>query len=67
MAQRIKPLGTIRDRIKEFRRVKASELRANPRNWRTHPASQRAALEGVFTEIGYASALVKRGMARSQP
>jgi hypothetical protein len=50
----------IRDRIKEFRRVKASELRANPRNWRTHPSAQRAALEGVLTEIGYASALLAR-------
>ncbi len=60
MAERIKSLGTIRDRIKEFRRVKASELRVNQRNWRTHPASQRAALEGVLTEIGYAAALLAR-------
>jgi len=50
----------IRDRVKELRRVKASELRANPRNWRTHPISQRAALEGVLGEIGYAAALLAR-------
>ena len=31
----------IRDRIKELRRVPASELQAHPRNWRTHPEYQR--------------------------
>jgi hypothetical protein len=50
----------IRDRIKELRRVKASDLKPNPRNWRTHPASQRSALEGVLSEIGYADALLAR-------
>jgi hypothetical protein len=34
----------IRDRIKELRRVKASELRPNPRNWRTHPTALAAAV-----------------------
>lgn len=51
---------TIRDRVRELRRVPASELRPNPRNWRTHPAGQRAALEGVLAEIGYADALLAR-------
>jgi hypothetical protein len=60
MAESVDTPLPIRDRIKELRRVKASELRANPRNWRTHPASQRAALEGVLTEIGYAAALLAR-------
>jgi hypothetical protein len=50
----------IRDRIKELRRVPASVLRANPRNWRTHPAAQREALRGVLAEIGFATALVAR-------
>ena len=27
----------IRDRVKELRRVKAGQLRPNPKNWRTHP------------------------------
>jgi hypothetical protein len=31
----------IRDRIKELRRVRASELKPHPKNWRTHPAAQR--------------------------
>jgi hypothetical protein len=50
----------IRDRIKELRRIAASELRPNPRNWRTHPAAQRDALRGVLAEVGYADALLAR-------
>ena len=50
----------VRDRIKELRRVRGSELRPHPRNWRTHPDSQRNALQGVLAEIGYANALVAR-------
>jgi hypothetical protein len=50
----------IRDRIKEFRRVRASVLRPNPRNWRTHPQAQRDALRGVLAEVGYAGALSAR-------
>jgi hypothetical protein len=50
----------IRDRIKEFRRVKASQLRPHPKNWRTHPAAQQDALRGVLAEIGYAGALLAR-------
>jgi ParB-like chromosome segregation protein Spo0J len=50
----------IRDRIKELRRVKANELRPNPRNWRTHPAAQQEALRGVLAEVGYADALLAR-------
>src|SRR5687768_10782671 len=47
----------IRDRIKEFRRVPARQLRSHPRNWRLHPPEQQAALRGVLTEIGFADAL----------
>jgi ParB-like chromosome segregation protein Spo0J len=50
----------IRDRIKEFRRVRASSLRPNPRNWRTHPQAQRDALQGILAEVGYAGALLAR-------
>ena len=50
----------IRDRIKELRRVKASELMPNPKNWRTHPVAQQNALKGVLAEIGYADALIAR-------
>jgi hypothetical protein len=50
----------IRDRIIDFRRVKASELRPHPKNWRVHPPAQRDALRGVLAEIGYAGALLAR-------
>ena len=50
----------IQDRIKELRRVRAGDLRPNPRNWRTHPESQQDALRGVLAEIGYADALLAR-------
>ena len=50
----------IRDRIKELRRVKASELLPNPKNWRTHPVAQQDALRGVLAEVGYADALIAR-------
>lgn len=50
----------IRDRIRELRRVPARELRPNPRNWRMHPESQRAALRSLLAEVGYAGALLAR-------
>ena len=50
----------IKDRIKSLRRVKASKLLANPKNWRTHPKEQAAALSGVLGEVGIADALVAR-------
>ncbi len=50
----------IRDRIRELRRVKASELVPNPKNWRRHPKEQAAALKGLLAEVGYADALLAR-------
>jgi hypothetical protein len=50
----------IRDRIKDFRRVRASDLRPNPRNWRTHPPAQQDALRALLAEVGYADALLTR-------
>lgn len=50
----------IRDRIIDFRRVKASELRPSPKNWRTHPQAQQDALRGILAEVGYVDALLAR-------
>ena len=50
----------IRDRIKEFRRIKASEILPNPKNWRTHPKAQKDALKGLLAEIGFAGAVLAR-------
>lgn len=49
--------GTIRDRVKELRRVRASDLQDNTGNWRLHPAFQRDALRAVLEEVGIAGAL----------
>lgn len=49
-----------RDRIRELRRVPAAELRANPKNWREHPAKQREALTGMLRDVGFADAVIAR-------
>lgn len=51
---------TIRDRIVELRRVPASELLPNARNWRRHPKKQRRILADLLSEVGYAGALIAR-------
>lgn len=53
-------MGQIPIRIKELRRVQASTLKVNPKNWRTHPKEQRRAMEGMLREVGYADALLAR-------
>src|SRR5215471_7190660 len=53
----------IRDRIKELRRVRAGELKPHPKNWRSHPDSQKNALRGLLAEIGYADTLLTRELA----
>jgi hypothetical protein len=51
---------TIRDRVKELRRVRAGDLRPSPKNWRTHSAAQADALRGLLAEVGFAGALLAR-------
>jgi len=50
----------IRDRVKEFRRVKASELGSNPKNWRKHTGKQRGVMKTLLSEIGFAGAVLAR-------
>ncbi len=50
----------IRNRVKSLRMVPASDLRPNPKNWRTHPKSQQDALRGVLAEVGLADACLAR-------
>ncbi len=52
--------ATIRDRIIGLERIRASDLRPSPKNWRRHGDEQRAAMRGVLAEIGYADVLVVR-------
>lgn len=51
-----KPTATIKDRIVELRRVRASDLKDHPLNWRTHPQEQLDALRALFREIGFSGA-----------
>jgi len=53
----------IQDRIKSLRRVKASDLKPNPRNWRTHPQAQQDALKGLLSELGIVDALIARELS----
>ena len=50
----------IRNRVRELRLVRASQLLPNRKNWRRHPAEQAAALRGLLAEIGYADVLIAR-------
>ena len=42
-----------RGRIVGHSEVPPAELVPNPRNWRTHPADQQAALSGALAEVGW--------------
>ncbi len=48
----------IRDRIKELRRVKASQLVPHKNNWRKHPNNQKSWMAGLLEEIGFAGAVI---------
>jgi DNA modification methylase len=50
----------IRDRVVGLRRVRASELIPNPKNYRRHPKAQAEALRGLLSEVGFADALLVR-------
>ncbi len=56
--------GDVRDRVVDFRRIKASDLLPNPDNWRTHGKAQKAALAGVLKEIGFAGAVLTRRIGK---
>jgi len=44
----------------ELRRIRAGDLKENPRNWRRHPEHQRRALQALLTEVGFADAILAR-------
>src|SRR5436190_23953083 len=48
----------IRNRIKSHRRVRAGDLVPHEWNFRTHPELQRAALQALYEEIGFARSLL---------
>jgi ParB-like chromosome segregation protein Spo0J len=57
--------ATWRSRIVESADVDPATLVANPHNWRTHPPNQRAAINGVLSDVGWvARILVNRTTGR---
>ncbi len=50
----------IKDRIVELKRIKGSQLRPNPKNWRTHSKEQQDAIKGILAEVGFAGACLVR-------
>jgi len=48
----------IRNRIKSHRRVRAGDLVPHELNFRLHPQLQRAALEALYREVGFARSLL---------
>src|SRR5919108_242715 len=48
----------IRNRIKAHRRIRAGDLVPHEFNFRLHPEKQRAALEALYEEIGFARSLL---------
>src|SRR5256885_16115074 len=52
------PDHPIRNRIKAHRRVRAGDLVPHEWNFREHPDTQRAALQALYAEIGFARSLL---------
>jgi len=50
----------LKNRVKELRMVKASDLSKHPSNFRTHSKAQRDALDSILSEIGFAGAILTR-------
>ncbi len=50
----------IRNRVTEYRLVRAGDILPNPKNWRAHPDNQRAAYRAITEDIGFAGALLTR-------
>src|SRR6266436_2553646 len=48
----------IRNRIKAHRRVRAGELLPHEWNFRLHPDMQKAALQALYQEVGFARSLL---------
>src|ERR671924_300730 len=49
---------SIRNRIKGHRRVRAGDLVPHEFNFRLHPEEQRAALQALYREVGFARSLL---------
>lgn len=52
----------IKDRVKKLIRVKASDIKENPFNFRLHNDKQKEAIRGILSEVGVAGAVIAREM-----
>src|SRR6267378_2481528 len=50
--------NVIRNRIKAHRRLRAGDLVPHELNFRLHPEQQRAALQALYAEVGFARSLL---------
>ena len=57
--------GIWRDRILEVKEMRAGDVLRNPRNPKSHPATQKRALEGILGEVGKADVLLAYYSARA--
>src|SRR5437870_10542635 len=48
----------VRNRIKDHRRVRAGDLVPHELNFRSHPEHQKAALQALYAEVGFARSLL---------
>jgi hypothetical protein len=56
----------VRNRIKGHRRVRAGDLIPHELNFRLHPDAQRAALQALYAEVGFARSLLAYEMPDGQ-
>jgi hypothetical protein len=53
-----KPARVWRNRIVGYGEEAPDQLLANPANWRIHPKSQQAALEGLLSDVGFVQNII---------
>ena len=57
----------IRNRIKAHRKVRAGDLVPHEWNFCLHPENQKAALAGIYQEVGFARSLFPTGLLETTP
>jgi hypothetical protein len=57
----------VRNRIKGHRRVRAGDLVPHEWNFRLHPEQQRAALQALYREVGFARSLLASSLPWRKP
>lgn len=53
-------MAKLKNRVRELRTVKASDLRRNAKNWRVHSPEQTEVLKEMIDAVGFATAVIAR-------